>query len=280
MMSNIFNTKSPIIGMIHFMPLIGYPEYPGFEKVLKKAKKDVQVLKGGGVDGIIVENNYDIPHKIFVEPETIACMTLLVREIVKSADLPMGVNVLWNDYKASLSIAKLTGAKFIRVPVLVDNVKTNYGDIFAEPEKVFNYRKKIKAEEIFIFADIQVKHAEMLEEKELVVSAKEAIAAGANALIVTGKWTGNAPLISDLEKVREAVGDFPVLVGSGAKKENIALLLRVASGVIVGTALKSNYFKKDKTNIKSYQEVIEEKKVKEFIRTAKNVKIGKDERNE
>jgi predicted TIM-barrel enzyme len=61
---------------------------------------------------------------------------------------------------------------------------------------------------------------------------------GADALIVSGRMTGNAP---DLDKVREAkrlAGDRPLLVGSGAAEENIAAFLGVADGVIVGSSLK------------------------------------------
>lgn len=273
MLKRIFKAKSPIIGMVHFMPLLGYEDFPGLERVLEKALKDTEALGKGGVNGIIVENNYDIPHKIFVNPETIACMTLLTEKIIEQTNLPVGVSVLWNDYRASLSIAKLTGAKLVRVPVFVDKVRTAYGDILGEPKKVLAFRKKIGAAKIAIFADIQVKHAKMLEEKDLVVSAKQAIKAGADALIVTGRWTADAPDVADLKRVRDEVGQFPILVGSGATKENLSVLLQYADGVIVGTSLKSGKCLADdkEPNIKGFQETIKEKKVREFVKAAEKV---------
>src|SRR6266568_1492996 len=79
-LSDIFHTKRPIIGMIHFMPLLGYPGYSDISLILNNALKDLEALEAGGVDGIMFENNYDIPHKIFVGPETVACMNYLAQE--------------------------------------------------------------------------------------------------------------------------------------------------------------------------------------------------------
>ena len=62
---------------------------------------------------------------------------------------------------------------------------------------------------------------------------------GADALIVSGKFTGNAP---DVEKVREAkrLATRPVLIGSGSSAENAAVFLQYADGIIVGTSLKKD----------------------------------------
>ena len=268
----IFLTKRPIIGMVHLLPLLGYSGSPGLKAILKRAITDAKTLKEGGVDGIMIENNYDLPHKIFVGPETVACMTVVAAKIIKRVDLPMGINVLWNDYKASLAIAKTAGAKFIRLPVFVDKVRTNYGDVLGDPKEVIKYRKQIGAEEIYIFADIQVKHAKMLEKKDVTVSARQAIKAGADAIIITGKWTGDPPELAKIKRVRRVVGKFPVLIGSGVTKENILELLNYADGIIVGTSFKTSHYPEDKTNIKNYLETIELQKVKEFVRVVKMLK--------
>jgi len=62
---------------------------------------------------------------------------------------------------------------------------------------------------------------------------------GADALIVSGKFTGSAP---DVEKVREAkrLATRPILIGSGSSAENAAALLQHADGIIVGTSLKKD----------------------------------------
>ena len=265
-LSEIFNKdRNIIIGAIHFAPLLGYKDFPGYEVVLKNAIEDLGAFQSGGVDGVIIENNYDIPHKIFVEKETVELMTRLGKEIKKKIKVPIGVSVLWNDYKSALSIAKNIGAQFIRVPVFVDSVRTNYGDVFAEPKSVLEYRKDIGAENVAIFTDIHVKHAELLENKSIEESAQEAIKFGSDALIVTGKWTGDAPDLKDLEAVRNTVEGFPILVGSGADSSNVKKLLQYANGAIVSTSLKEGDVKENETNIKSWQQRIDKDKVKLFM---------------
>jgi membrane complex biogenesis BtpA family protein len=261
--------KNIIIGVIHFSPLLGYNNFPGFDVALKNASEDLNSLKEGGADGVIFENNYDIPHRIFVEHEIVASMIFLIQEIKKIGpiDIPFGISVLWNDYGAALAIAKVCGAKFIRVPVFVDSVNTQYGKIIAEPEKVISFRKKIKATNIALFTDIHVKHAKMLEEKSIAESAKEATDNGSDSIIITGEWTGDAPDISDLKEARETVGPgFPILVGSGADENNMKSLIKYANGAIISTSLKTGVTKEGEVNIKSYEQRIDKRKVKNLLK--------------
>ena len=74
--------------------------------------------------------------------------------------------------------------------------------------------------------------------KTITTSAQQAVAQGSDAIVVTGKISGDPPTIDDLKEAREAVQDFPVLVGSGATAQNVADLFCYADGAIVGTALK------------------------------------------
>lgn len=264
----IFKKIKPIIGVIHFPPLLGYKNYHSFDYAARKTIQDLKALEQGGVDAILLENNYDIPHKILVEPETIVQMTLLAKLVREKTKLPIGVIVLWNDYKASLSIVKSVGGQFIRLPVFVDNVETNYGQIKGEPKKVMAYKNKIKADNIAILTDIQVKHAKMLEKKDITKSARQAVKAGSDGLVITGDWTGDAPQIETLKKVRKAVKDFPILVGSGLTDKNIKQYLQYANGAIVGTFFKTGEYlnKNQEINIKGYKEIVDIKKVKALVR--------------
>jgi uncharacterized protein len=74
----------------------------------------------------------------------------------------------------------------------------------------------------------------------LATSTRQAISQGSDTVIVSGKLTGDAPLVTHLREVREAAEDFPVLVGSGANPDNISELFLYADGAIVGTALKDS----------------------------------------
>jgi len=261
-LNKIFNKdKNILIGAIHFAPLFGYKDFPGYEITLKNAMEDLIAFQDGGFDGVIIENNYDIPHKIFVDKETVDLMTRLGKEIKEKSKIPLGVSVLWNDYKSALSIAKNIGAQFIRVPVFIDSVKTDYGEVIADPESVLEYRKKIKAEDIAIFTDIHVKHAELLEKRTIEESAVLATEKESDALIITGRWTGEAPDLKELKSVANAVKDFPILIGSGADFNNIANLLKYTNGAIVGTSLKEGDKKELEVNVKSWEQRISLDKV-------------------
>jgi len=264
----IFKTKRPLIGMVHLPPLIGYKNYPGFDYIAKKMINEAKILEKSGFNGIIIENNYDIPHSEKVPAMVAAMFSALVKILEKEIKIPFGINVLWNDYETSLAICASSSAKFFRVPAFVDTVKTDYGIMPARSKEVTLLRHKLGLDKIAIFADIQVKHSEMINKrKTLERSAKEAVKAGADAIIVTGKWTGDPPKVTDLKKVRKAVGEFPILIGSGATTENLMVLSKYADGIIVGTALKegSNLNKSQERNIKPFRAKISKSKAKTFV---------------
>lgn len=265
-LNKIFNKdKNIIIGAIHFPPLFGYKDFPGLDIALKNAFDDLKAFEESGVDGIVIENNYDVPHKITVKKETIDMMAYLGKELKKATKIPIGVSVLWNDYKAALFVAQKIGAKFIRVPVFVDKVKTSYGEVFGNPKDVLKYRKKINAENVALFTDIHVKHAELLGKKTIQESAKEAIEAGSDALIITGKWTGKAPDKKDLIAVRGAVADFPILIGSGLDESNAKKIFEYANGAITSTSLKKGRVDSKEENVKSWKQRIDKDKVQELV---------------
>lgn len=265
--------KNVIIGALHFPPLLGYPNSPGLKVALKNALADLKEFENGGADGVIFENNYDIPHKEFVDPSVVASMTYLGEKLKSATKLPLGISVLWNDYKTALSIAKILNLQFIRIPVFVDKVKNDYGVIKGKSKKIIEYRKSIGAENVAIFTDIHVKHAKLLSKYSILYSAKLAIQKGSDGLIVTGKWTGQSPNLEDLNKARMVVGDFPILIGSGTDENNISELFQYANGAIVSTSLKKGGNKKE-TNMKSYSQRISKMKIKKLLNYLNTNKKG------
>lgn len=227
-----------IIGMIHLKTLPGYPQHQSMEFVVEQAKKDALLLEQGGVEAILIENTDDDPHQKKVSPETIAAFTQVALEVKNTVKTPIGICVLWNDYKASLAIAKIMGGSFVRIPVFTEAVVTASGIIEAEPYEVVSYRKKINAENIKIMADVQVKHAAMLAKRPLEESATEALHFGADEIIITGRFTGDSPNLEELKKVREACPEAIIIIGSGTTPENIIELSSYADKAIVGTYFK------------------------------------------
>ena len=82
----LFPGDRTIIGMIHLPPLPGYPESKGIDHAIQRAVADLHVLEQAGVDGVLVENEYDRPHHVTAEPETVAAMTCITRAVVQESN--------------------------------------------------------------------------------------------------------------------------------------------------------------------------------------------------
>lgn len=235
--SDCFENPKPIIGMIHLPPLPGNPHAEGIEHAIRHAVADLHVLEECGVDGVLVENEYDRPHRVEAAPETIAAMTRITRAVVQESETAVvGCEILLNDPKASLAVAESAGAAFIRTDYFVDRMtRPGYGEFFIDPAALIAYRTSIGAEHILILADIQVKYAAMVKSRPLRESARLAAGKGADAIVVTGDQSGAAPSVGHL---RDAAGcGVPVLIGSGFDSENASALLAECNGAIVGTSI-------------------------------------------
>lgn len=260
-------TKNIVIGAIHLPPLLGYKNFPGLTVALKNALADLKALEKGGIDGIIFENNYDIPHTETVDASVVSAMTYIGEKIKQATKLPVGISVLWNDYRAALSIAKVLDLQFIRIPVFVDTVKTDYGVINGNPKKVLEFQKRIKASNIALLTDIHVKHAKLLSKNNLLASAKLAIKNGSDAVILTGNWTGDAPNLNEACLLKKSLGSFPIILGSGVDEHNSRELFGVANGAIVSTSFKKGSLKSGEVNMKTYDQRIDSKKVERLIKS-------------
>jgi membrane complex biogenesis BtpA family protein len=196
----------------------------------------------GGVCGVLVENEEDRPHRVLARPETIAAMTRVARELVASArGTPVGVEILLNDPVASLAVAAMAGAAFIRTDYFVDPMERpeHGGAMKIDPAGLMACREELRARHVLVLADIQVKYARMLVERTLGESARRAREQKADAIIVTGAVTGEPPGVAEIDAAKAGAGDCPVLIGSGLDAANARALLQVADGAVVGTSLKT-----------------------------------------
>lgn len=241
-MEELFGVKKAVIGMVHLPPLPGAPLWKGesLDEILDFALKDAASLAAGGAHALIVENQNDQPFLTGpVSPQTVAVMTVLAHEIKKAVTLPVGINVLFNDWQSELAIAAAVKAEFIRVEVLVDSCWSDMGFIPASAPDLLRMRESLPVK-IKLLADIQGKYTSPCVPKSLVDSAADAEVRGlADAIIVTGSGTGHSAPLENIQRVKEKV-HIPVLAGSGITAENVAEVFAVADGAIIGS-----YFKKD-----------------------------------
>jgi uncharacterized protein len=230
-----------IIGMVHLPPLPGSPRWDGsMDKVVATALADARALAEGGVDAVLVENFGDAPFTPGrVEPATVAAMSVVAGEVRKA--LPrthLGVNVLKNDARAALAVAAAVGAAFIRVNVHAGAVLADQGIVQSDAYGTLRDRRLLGID-VAIFADVGGKHAVPLAPTDIEQTARDLVHRGlADALVVSGPATGQVTPLSDVKRVRSAVGEVPLLIGSGVTAESAAELLSVADGLIVGTSVK------------------------------------------
>lgn len=264
------NKKPTLIAAIHFPPLAPYPDSPGRKVCLAKALGDIKICEQAGIDALILENNYDLPHTKYIKKETEADLRWLIRQIKKQTKLPLGLSLLWNDYPTALKLAGAYKLDFIRIPVFVDHIQTHYGfKIKGNPTQVKKLQKKYRATNVKLLCDIHVKHSKILNKDSIIESAQKAIKSGADAIILTGKWTGNSPNLDELKKVRKAVANFPIYLGSGLDSQNASKLLKIADGTIVATSLKSGKINKKEINLKPWQTPFLLTKTKKLVKTTK-----------
>ncbi|MBI4671916.1 MAG: BtpA/SgcQ family protein [Chloroflexi bacterium] len=237
----LFGKKKVLIGMVHLRALPGAPQYGGsMKEVIEAAWADATTLEQGGVDGIMIENFFDVPFwKDRVPPETVAAMTRVVTTLRQKIQVPLGVNVLRNDGISALAIATACDAQFVRINIVAWAMLADQGIIEGHAAEITRYRKMLGAN-VLIFTDCLTKHAEPLAPLQMEWVALDTWErGGADALVVSGKATGYAADLGDVIAARKGAPDAPLLIGSGVTVENVLDFLPLVDGVVVGTSLKA-----------------------------------------
>ncbi len=236
-----------LIGMVHLDPLPGSPRYDDSHDIVGSALQDTRALEGGGVDAVLVENYGDKPYPLKICKETYDAFLKICSEIKDEIELPMGVNVLRNDWKSALRIADELGLNFVRINVYVGITMTEQGVIEGESDKIQRFKKE-NGINTSIFSDIHVKHGKTFYPESIETAARDAVERGcADVVIVSGRRTNEPVDINVLKKVKDTV-KAPVLVGSGVRLSNVNEILKHSGGAIIGSAFKHGGITENKVN--------------------------------
>ena len=270
-LKEVFEVDKPIIGMVHLMPLPGSPAYEGWDmdEIISNALRDANALVEGGVDGIIVENMWDLPYysgASRIPPEEIAAHAVAAAEVIKEVNVPAGITVIHNGGRVALGIAKASGARFVRVCLYTGAAVWDTGELdHGNAADLMRLRKLLHAEDIKFFTDIVKKHSVIFPGIDLRTHAVWSRFYMSDALIVTGSMTGIPPAREDILSVKEAVPETPVIIGSGLNLWNVRELLSVADGAIVGT-----YFKQDGIT----QNPVDAERVKKLMNIVRELRLS------
>jgi membrane complex biogenesis BtpA family protein len=234
-----FGTAKPVIAMLHFPGLPGRPRHDragGRGHLVDVLGRDLATLQAAGVDGLLFCNENDIPYQLAVGPEIPAAMAAVIGELRSDVRVPFGVNILW-DARASLALARATGASFIR-EVLTGVYESDLGVIAPAIGDLAGYRTAIGADDVALFDNISPEFSSALGNRTIADRARGAAFLGMDAILISGPAAGVPFAMSDLSAAKEAAPDVAIVANTGVRAERIAEIFDIADGAIVGTSLK------------------------------------------
>jgi membrane complex biogenesis BtpA family protein len=234
-----FGSAKPIIAMCHLPALPGRPRHDraaGMGRIIDSLAHDLPILHEVGVDGLLFCNEADLPYQLKVGPEVPAAMAAAIGQLRSEIRLPFGINVVW-DPRASLAVARATGATFVR-EVFTGVYESDHGIMQPDFGAIAAYRTAIGAEDVLLFCNITPEFASSLGRRTIAERAQGAAFLGADVILISGQITGMSIDLADLRAAKEAAPGTPVLANTGVRVETVAEILSIADGALVGTTFK------------------------------------------
>lgn len=258
----LFHTEKPIIAMCHMRALPGDPGYDsakGMEWIVEMARADLRALQDGGVDAIMFSNEASLPYLTKVEPITTACMARVIADLHSDIRVPFGVNVLW-DPTASIDLAVATGGQFVR-EIFSGVYASDFGLWNTNCGEIIRHQHAVHGQGVKLFFNIVPESAVYLAQRHVVDIAKSTVfVSNPAALCVSGLTAGAEASSQTLQLVKEAVPATPVFANTGVRVSNVAQMLAIADGAIVGTTFKRDGYIWNEVDVN---------RVREFMQAAK-----------
>lgn len=238
-MTRIFGAAKPLIGVVHLLALPGSPAFnreAGMRPIVEAARHDALVCQEAGVDAIIFCNEGDLPYRVEVSMEQATALAAVVGEIEPEIERPIGIDMMWDPF-ATLAVGRAVGARFVR-QVFIGVYESDMGQLRPDPGAAFSYRHSIGADEVAIFTNLTPEFASPLGTRSVGDRAQGARFFGCEGAMISGPRAGSAFRFADLEEVKAACPDLPVLANTGVRHDTAERILETADGIVVGTALK------------------------------------------
>jgi membrane complex biogenesis BtpA family protein len=236
----VFGAGKPVIAMVHFGALPGSPLYDGgrgIEGLIDGVSRDLDALQKAGFDAVMFGNENDRPYEFNVDVASTATMGYVIGRVREKITVPFGVNVLW-DPMSSIALAAATGASFVR-EIFTGTYASDMGPWTPDAGKAMRYRDRLGRSDLAMLYNVSAEFAYSLDQRPLPDRARSAVFSSIpDAILVSGQITGEAAALSDLEAVKKALPDTPVLANTGVKHATVADVLDIADGCIVGSSLK------------------------------------------
>lgn len=230
------------------------------ESVIQKAREELTALQDGGVDGILIANEFSLPYEKQVSYVTVAAMGCIVGELKKEIRVPFGVNIVSNPI-ATIDLAAATGADFVRSTFTGAYIGEN-GITDTNIPATLRRKKELGLKNLKLLFKVNPESDTYLAERSLEKITKSIIFhCFPDALCVSGSSAGSETDSGLMERVKKVSGETPVFCNTGCTKENIVEKLEQCDGACIGTAFKkdgkfSNYVEKER--VKEIMDIVKE----------------------
>lgn len=236
----LFNVKKPIIGMLHLDALPGDPRFIGgtsVDDIVLHAKLDLKALIDGGVDGVLISNEFSFPYQRKMDFITVATMARVIGELKSDLKLPFGVDAI-SDGKATLELACAVGADFCRGTF--SGVYVGDGGLYNNDfSELLRRKTELHSQDLKMLYFINPESDINLDTRPIEAIAKSTVfKTGSDGLCISADGAGEDVDEDLLKVVKEAVPNTVVLANTGCKPSTIKAKLRFADAAIVGTFFK------------------------------------------
>lgn len=215
---DIFKNKKPVLAMLH---LKGASD----EDIIQRFKKEIDIFVAKDVDCIIIENYFGTYRHMEMALEYIKQLNLTI---------PYAVNCL-NVDPMGFELASKYSASFVQLDSVVGHVKARDEDTLDAFFKLYRERYNM-----LILGGVRFKYQPVLSENSVEEDLQIAMTR-CDAICVTQDATGQETSLEKIIQFRNAIGDFPLIVGAGVTPDNMDSQFTYADGAIVGSYFKDNY---------------------------------------
>lgn len=267
--NDMFHVQKPIIAMLHLDALPGDPAFhhgDTMETVVAHAKQDLAALQDGGVDGVLISNEFSLPYERHMSFVTPAAMARVVGELKQDIRVPFGVDCI-SDGLATIELAAAVSADFVRGTFCGCYVGDGglYNNDFSQ---LLRRKTALHLDDLRMFYFLNPESDRNLDTRPLPDIAKSLVfKAAPDAFCVSANAAGEDVNAALMESVRAVIrSDTAIVCNTGCRVDTIAEKLSTADAAIVGTT-----FKKDG----NFRERVDVERVRIFMDEVKRIRAGR-----
>jgi len=239
-MQELFHTPKPILAMLHLQPLPGDPHFArgaSMRRVVELARADLHALQDGGVDGIIISNEFSLPYQRRMSFVTPAAMARVIGELLGDLRLPYGVDCI-SDGLATIELAAAVDARFARGTF--SGVYAGDGGFYDNQlSELLRRKAALGLDDLRLLYFLNPESDINLDTRPLPQIARSLVFKVApDGLCISGSAAGQGVDNALLAEIKQAVPHTPVLANTGCNIDTIADKLAICDAAVVATTFK------------------------------------------